>query len=152
MLETYSDLVAYWEALPTTVQQLRGATVGNDEAIANALNTGIKYPHLWVETPDIDFRGDEDNPVTRFRFGMCVLINDPRDTNTDANRVLSETLEILKRVYQRVYHDADDAELFDLVTSAKSGVPIRKHTADNQYGWRLEVAIELPRALCDDCD
>lgn len=152
MFTTYSDLVAYFEALPLRIQQLRGVTVGNDEAIANALNTGIKYPHLWVETPDIEFAGDEENPVTRFRFGLAILLNDPRNTNDEANRTLNDTLELLKDVYRHVYDDADEGEMFDLVLGRRAAAPIRRHTADNQYGWRLELTLELPRCLCDDCE
>lgn len=147
MLSTYAQLVAYFEALPTVVSDLKGATVGNDESIEDLQNTRIRYPHLWVETPSVRFVGTDENPATRFAFDISVIANDPLRKPTDANTKLSQTLTILQGVWARLLQDADEGE-FDLVLGDAEGDPIRAWSADNAYGWRLSVQLEVPRYEC----
>lgn len=147
MYSTYAQLAAYFAALPTVITDLKGATVGNDEAIEDLQNTRIRYPHLWVETPSLRFVGTDDNPATRFAFSIAVITNDPLRKPEEANTKLSQTLEILKSVWARLLQDADEGE-FDLVLNDADGEPIRAWSGDNDYGWRLDVRIDLPRYEC----
>lgn len=147
MYSTYDQLVAYWKAIPTVVSDLKGATVGNDEAIEDLQNTRITYPHLWVETPDIRFVGSDVNPATRFAFSICVITNEGYRKPEEANKKLSQTLTILQSVWARLLVDGDNG-LFDLILQDGEGDAIIAWSADNDYGWRLQVTIDLPRYEC----
>jgi hypothetical protein len=147
MYSTYDQLVAYWKAIPTVVSDLKGATVGNDEAIEDLQNTRITYPHLWVETPDIRFVGSDVNPATRFQFSICVITNEGYRKPEEANKKLSQTLTILQSVWARLLVDGDNG-LFDLILQDGEGDAIIAWSADNDYGWRLQVTIDLPRYEC----
>lgn len=150
---TYSELVTYFEALPATVTELQGATVGDDEAILNLQNSQIRYPHLWVETPEVLFGGLGDaDRVKRFRFALVVIENEPIKTNAQANAKLSDTLAVLEKVYARIIADAEDDDAnFTLVYKDEALDPIRRWSGDNGYGWRGNIEIELERCECDDC-
>jgi hypothetical protein len=147
MYSTYEQLVAYFRALPTVVSDLKGATVGHDEDIEGLQNTRILYPHLWVETPEVKFVGTDYNPATRYYFSISVITNEPLQKPEEGNAKLSATLMVMQSVWARMLEDADE-ELFDLVLQDGDGDPIRQWSADNAYGWRLRVAIDLPRYEC----
>ncbi len=147
MYSTYEQLVAYFKALPTVVSDLRGATVGHDEEIEALQNTRILYPHLWVETPDVKFVGTDVNPATRYYFNIAVIANEPMQKAEEGNAKLSATLMVMQSVWARLLQDADE-ELFDLVLQEGDGDPIRQWSADNAYGWRLRIALDLPRYEC----
>lgn len=152
MFETYADLVNYFEtSIPAKVPDIKGVTVGSDEALMATQNSRSKYPHLWVETPDVSFRGSDDNPSKRFRFAMAVITNEPKKTPAEANRQLSDMLAIAERLWARLVHDADEG-LFDLALEDSQGQPIRQWSGDNCYGWRLTpVQIDLERCECEGC-
>lgn len=147
MYSTYEQLEAYFRALPSVVSDLKGATVGQDEQIEDLQNTRILYPHLWVETPDVKFVGTDYNPATRFYFNVAVITNEPLRKPEAGNTKLSATLMVMQSVWARMLEDADE-ELFDLVLDDSDGDAIRQWSADNVYGWRMRVAIDVPRNEC----
>lgn len=146
MYQTYAQLVAYFEAMPTLIPALKSALVGDDEAILTQQNTRIKYPHLRVETPPVHFVGGDVNPAKRFDFQVTVITNEPKISTKAANARLSEMLEIIEEVYSLLV--ADDKNLFDLVWKDDDAEPIVKWSADNDWGWRLQISIDLPRNFC----
>ena len=147
MYTSYNDLVAFWENMPSIVVALRGATVGEDEEIENLQNTRVQYPHLWVETPEIDFVGTDDNPASRFHFNVAVIANDPIRTNKTANALLSDLHAILSAVFTQVLI-ASDAGDFDLILKDERSDPIRRWSGDNVFGWRMTITLEIHRDEC----
>lgn len=147
MLASYNELVEYWQNMPSYVTTLQGATVGDDEEIENFQNTRIRYPHLWVETPDIDFVGTDINPASRFNFTIAVIANEAMRTNKTENALLSDLHSILSEVFARVLADSDAGE-FDLILRDEKSDPIRKWSGDNVFGWRMNISLEIPRSEC----
>lgn len=146
---TYSELVTYFEALPVAVTALESVIVGDDEAILSLQNAQVRYPILWVETPEVVFAGIGDaDPVKRFRFAITVVENEPLKTNAQANAKLSDTLAVLESVYNQILADADDPGNFTLVYKDEALDPIRRWSGDNGYGWRGTLEIELERDEC----
>jgi hypothetical protein len=146
---TYAELITYFEALGTDVTELKGVTVGHDEDLLNKQNTQIRYPHLWVETPDVQFIGTDANPSKRFRFAVAVVAGEGTRTGSAANTLLSSTLTIMEKIWAQMLADADLGD-FDLVLNNTDGAPVRQWSGDNCYGWRLSpVLIDLPRCECD---
>ena len=146
-MTTYSELVDYFEAMPSMIPGIKSVTVGADEEVMASQNTRIKYPHLWVETPMIRFTGTDENPAIRFSLGLNLIAAEGYKTNPEANKRLSETLNLMTSLYAQLLADSD-ADLFDLILSPADGDPIRRWSADNTYGWRLELAIEIQRLEC----
>ena len=146
---TYSELVTYFEAMPTVVTDLKSAIVGDDEEILNMQNSRVRYPVLWVETPEVVFAGLGDaDRVKRFRFSLAVVENDAIKSNEKANAKLSDTLAVLEQVYARIIADADDPGNFTLVYKDEALDPIRRWSGDNGYGWRGSIEIEIERDEC----
>lgn len=146
--ETYQEIVDYLNTLPDHIAGLRGVTVGADEEIFEAQNTRIKYPHLWVETPEVRFTGSDTNPEIQFRFSMVVVTNENKRTQAEANAALSRTLKLMEKIWAKLLNDADGDE-FDLVVADSDALPVRQWSSDNCYGWRIEpVTFVLPRLEC----
>lgn len=146
-MTTYNELVAYFESIPTLIPGIKGVTVGADEDLISMQNTRIQYPHLWVETPGLRFVGTDENPSTRFDLALVLIRNDASKTNPAANARLSEMLNLMTMLWAQLLADAD-ADLFDLNLGPATGEPIRRWSADNAYGWRLEIAITIQRLEC----
>lgn len=144
----YSELITYWETMPSLISGIGAVRVGDDEAIVELQNTRITYPILWVETPTVRFVNPGGVPAKRFRFAIVVLINEPKKSTTEANTKLSNALEIMELVYAQVYNDAEAGDDFLLVLDDTDNEPIRHWSADNCYGWRMEIDIELERCEC----
>lgn len=146
-MTTYSELISYFENFSAIIQGLNGVTVGNDEAIMDLQNTQIRYPHLWVETPDVRFVGTDENPAYRFNFGLVIIDNDNLRTNQAGNTKLSAMLDLAAKVYEKILKDSDD-DCFDLILNDNEGDPIRQWSGDNAYGWRIQISLEIPRCEC----
>lgn len=145
--KTYLELCTYFEGLPTTVTDLKGVTVGADEAMLNQQGTQIIYPHLRVDTPEFRLLDDDDTPRTRYTFTFFVLTNEPQKTNHEANKALSAMATLSQKILRRLYVDAD-AGKFDLVLGDKEGDAVRQWSGDNLYGWFFRVVIDL---YTDEC-
>ncbi len=146
-MTTYNEIVAYWQSMPTLIPGIRSVTVGADEDVLAMQNTRIAYPHLWVETPQVRFVGADDNPRIRLDFALNLIQGENLKTNPAANATLSGTLNLLTALYAQVLADADN-DLFGLILSPNQVDPIRRWSADNAYGWRLELSIEIERVEC----
>lgn len=145
--KTYIELVNYFIGLTTTVTALKSVVVGSDEDELNQQNSRIEYPHLRVDTPEITFRNEDENQVTRYTFRMYVLTNEPRNTNEDQNTKLSAMATLAQQIHKRLWTDAD-AGLFDLVWGDRQGDAVRAWSGDNLFGWWFSVVIDL---YVDDC-
>ncbi len=141
-LKTYAELCAYFAALPTSVTELETIVVGSDEEEIALQNSRIAYPALRVDTPTIRYIDEDNTPRTRYTFSLFLGTNEPRKTNADENTALSAMEVLMRKVYKRLWTDAD-AGKFDLVLGDASGDAIRRWSADNVFGWMLTVNIDL---------
>lgn len=144
--KTYIELVTYFQSMPTLVPEIKHVTVGNDEEDLNQQNSRILYPHLRVDTPVARYLNDDNNMEVRFTFRLFVLTNEPRKTNEEENAKLSSTELIVRKLIKRLWTDAD-AGLFDIVLGDKEADAVRAWSADNVFGWWVQVTI----ALWDPC-
>jgi len=144
-MTTYAELVAYFEAFTTTVPALKYVVVGDDKDVFDSQTTQVRYPALWVETPQVSFVNSDYGPLTRFDFKLLVFTNEPLGTQKAINQRLSEMLELAKQVYARISEDALDERLFDLVLKNNQAAPLTQWSADNCAGWLLEVSLEIFR-------
>lgn len=144
---TYIELVEYFEAMPTSVTDLKSATVGSDEEDLNLQNSRIKYPHLRVDTPTLRFLHDTDSPVTRYELKIFVLTNEPKKTNAEENQALSDMEAIARKVIQQMWQDADAGD-FDIVQGDKEGDAVRRWSGDNVFGWYWTVLVDLWTDAC----
>jgi hypothetical protein len=147
ILSTYIELVQHLEAYANSVTGLKTVTVGADEDTIGAQSSLIKYPHLRIDTPAPQLLDPEDNYRTRFNFVFSVLQNVPQPTNLNENQALSDTLEVLKAVHQRLISDSED-DYFDLILDNESAKEIRRYSADNLFGWYITFKIELYNKTC----
>lgn len=145
--KTYIELVNYFKALPTDITALKSVVVGSDEEELNQQSSQVQYPLLRVDTPEIVFRNDNDNQVTRFNFRLYVLTHDPLKTNAEENTKLSTMATLAQRIHKQLWDAADDG-LFDMVTGDKQGDAVRHYSGDNVLGWWFPVVIEL---WVDEC-
>lgn len=147
-MTTYNDLVAYFDGLPAKIAGLTMVRVGDDEAILELQSTRIKYPVLWVETPSVRFVDPGGVPAKRFRFALVTLLNEPRKTSAEGNKQLSDALALMELIFAQILNDAESTDEFVLVLSDADSEPIRRYSADNCYGWRLELELEIERCEC----
>lgn len=147
-MTTYIELCQYFEGLPTDIPAIKTVTVGADEATIDMQSARITYPHLRVDTPEISFLNDDAaDEVTQFRFRVFILKHEPKNDRREENQVLSDMLDLLKQVYRKLWTDADN-NLFDLVTGPNKGDGIRHWSADNCFGWYINITINLYTATC----
>lgn len=147
LLSTYLELAQHLEAYAGDVDGLEHVTVGADAHTLGAESSVIKYPHLRVDTPTISLIDPEDNYRTRFTFQFAILTPVQIPTNLNENTALSATLEVLKNVHRRLIADSE-ADYFDLILDNEAGFDIRSWSADNLFGWRMNVKIELYNKTC----
>lgn len=143
----YIELVDYFEALPGAIPAIKGVTVGSDEDVIEMQGSRIQYPYMRVDTPEITFLNDDENPVTRYRFRLYVFTNEPKKTNREENLKLDTMSALCRTILNQLYADAD-AGKFDLVVGDKPGDVIRRWSADNAFGWWLDIVIDL---YTDEC-
>ncbi len=151
MIETFSQMVAYWEAMPTHVTGLNSVIVGDEETTLESQNSRIKYPCLCLETPPVRFSGIGGVPTKVFDWKMSLVVNEPTRTNAEANRQMNDTLVIMERIVTRLMDDMDDG-LFVVIMKDEQMEPMRRWSGDNGFGWEGTISIELPRCECEDCD
>jgi hypothetical protein len=147
-MTTYSDLIEYFEGFVNVIPDLQVVRVGDDEAIIEFQNSQIKYPVLWVETPSVRFTDPGGVPAKRFRFALVTLWNEPKKTTQEANQKLSVALELMEVVYNKILNDAENSDCFVLVLNDSDAEPVRRWSADNCFGWRMELDIEIERCEC----
>lgn len=145
--KTYIELVNYFKGLPATVTDIKTVTVGSDEEMLDQQNSRIVYPHLRVDTPKVNYPNDDETMVTRYTFKLFVLTNEPKKTNEEENKALSEMEKIVRKLIKRLWVDAD-AGLFDVVTGDKEADAVRAWSGDNVFGWWVQVVIDL---WTDEC-
>lgn len=149
-MTTYIELVDYFTTtIPTQVPGIKQVTVGADEEELSLQSNAIKYPHLRVDTPDLEYLNDSENPVTRYKLRLALLSPLPQSNATPRkeNETLSAMEVLLRQVYNQIVVAADD-DLFTLVVGKRASAPVRRWSGDNAFGWQMEVTLDLYTATC----
>jgi hypothetical protein len=144
-MTSYEELCDYLSTF-TVVPGVKSVVIGDDEALMENMVSRIAYPVLWWETPDVSFTWSDDHPKTRFDLACAVVSNDNVKTAKNGNKILSDMLLTLQAVYAKIYEDAFGVRDFDIILKTNNAAPVRRWSADNAYGWRFEVSIELFRS------
>lgn len=150
-MTTYKELADYLEALPNDVPGLKQVTVGRDEEELSLQSSGIIYPHLRVDTPDLVYGNDGENPITRYNLRFFLLDALPEQGNYALEtQTLSDLEAMMRAIYNKIWDDADSTPpIFDLVLNTnRASEPIRKWSGDNCFGWVMNISIELYTATC----
>lgn len=147
-MTTYIELVNYFLTIPGLISGVKQVTVGADEEELNLQSNAIKYPHLRIDTPEIEYLNDDENPVTRYKFKLALLANVAVQTYPSENKALSDMEALLRQVYNKIVYDAENTDDFDLVLGKRGSSPIRRWSGDNAFGWQMDITIDLYTATC----
>lgn len=142
---TLDALEEYLEGFKSALADLAEVVFGDEEEILNRQNSRIKYPCMWVETPQVSLIGDP--PARQFKFGLTFLYNVPKDDNRLERRRRSEALDLAERAWRKL-EDDEECGLFQLDSIRTDGEPISKWSGDRDTGYRFEVRLTTGREDC----
>ena len=147
MITNYLGLCNYFRGMKDTIPGLGMVTIGSDEeALDSQTAPMVRYPHLRVDTPTPRY-SDAENLTVDFAYTLYVLAPENTGANGAEDKVLSDTELLLRRIYKRIWQDAD-LDMFDLVESPNQGDAIRAWSGDNCFGWTMAVTIRIYANEC----
>lgn len=147
-IEKYSDFVGYFRTLASEHVDLKDFVTGGAERILNRQNSNISYPVLWLEYPDISIR---DGYLTRYQGAFLVLAAAPADAQDQEDENLDTCQSIIQDIIARMVDDADNG-LFEFDMSGVSIQYKGNWGGDNDWGWRVEFALDGTACDCVDTE
>ncbi len=124
---------------------------GNSDRILNRQLSSLKYPVLWLETPEMRLRRN-GTLVRDFHTAFLCLTDAPGGAEDVQDDALDEMHLLTEQVLQRMQADSETHPtpfLFDM----EGAISEQKYkwSGDDDWGWRTE--FELTGAACEteDC-
>lgn len=149
MIRTPAELKAYFAAIAADL----GCTFvyGNSERILNRQSTGMIYPCLWLEIPEM--RLVRNGSLQRvFSTAFLCLTDSPADDFDGQDNALDSMHALTEQVLQRLQSDSEASPvpfLFDMAGAASEYKG--KWSADDDWGWRTEIEITGGACESEDC-
>jgi hypothetical protein len=149
MITSPATLKSYFESIATDLGC--SFVFGNSERILNRQQSGLQYPVLWLEIPEI--RLFRNGTLQReFRSAFLCLTDRPADDFDGQDTALDEMHTLTEQVLQKMQADSEDIDptpfLFDMANAFSEYKG--KWSADDDWGWRTE--FELIGAACESED
>lgn len=144
-MRTVLEYIQYFRALGDYHPGIQYVVHGDSPRIINESRTRLRYPCLWIETPDIEVI----NEGLVFTGGIVVLKNAKLNSQALEDAALEETFHIMQGIIARIRQDADIG-MFSYDSMRMDNISTLTH--DNDYGWRLTVRLTREQAkCCEDC-
>lgn len=117
------------------------------EEAVSAVKTGLKYPCMILETPDMGLSDAGDNPRNIAMSSFYILKNISANASVLDMRALRQlTYSISKQVVQAMRNDRRNRVLTQLDAGSfkwfKAGPML-----DNAYGWEVQFTLNEPISL-----
>lgn len=105
------------------------------ERIQTALSEGIKFPALYLQTPEVETAGAYDNMSEVFDFTFVVMLKG----RADRSILFDQAKAISNKILNRLMADVALEVLPGVVAGTNQGVfgPV----GDELYGWAVSCAI-----------
>lgn len=146
---TYAEVIDYFTQLGAAHKHINEIIVGDYDDIIGKERKGINYPALWIESPTAIFTGDLDHMRQTWEGSIVVLINGPRNPETEKVN-LEHTFRIMRQLVFRIalYNQRNDVYI-DMKLTGKRMEAIQTLGNDNDQGWRLPFSVDA--AITEDC-
>lgn len=146
---TYAEVIDYFTQLGAAHKHINEIIVGDYDDIIGKERKGINYPALWIESPTAIFTGDVDHMRQTWEGSIVVLINGPRNPETEKVN-LEHTFRIMRQLVFRIalYNQRNDVYI-DMKLTGKRMEAIQTLGNDNDQGWRLPFSVDA--AITEDC-
>ena len=147
MTQTLADLQYYFRTLAEQSTDIQQFNIGDAEQVLSLERSKGKYPLLWLETPYISWKWD-NNAKRTYDFYFVVLINSKVDDWDYQQYILHRASEITATLIKRMKQDHSD-EVIKIVNIGQS-MPILGYGHDHDYGYRTSISFEVPLGKCPD--
>ncbi len=148
-MRTLVELHATIKAIAESIPGVEYFSYGDaDEIIGSERNSSIRYPCVWMETPESDLH-EEAEDVWLVR--LLVL---KKSRQKDAKKVREDrslTQVLAKKLVKRIEKDAEASDVWSL---GKSKVKLKPNYvgSDGNVGWYFDLMIEVEEECFDDAD
>lgn len=143
-MRSIAEYIHYFRTLGNFHPEVQSVVHGDSPRIINQQRSKLRYPCLWIETPDLE----TSREALIFRGGIVVLKNAKLDHEYQQDLAHEETLRIMQQILSRIRTDSDEG-IFILTEPTRID-SISTLTHDNDYGWRAELEITREQWLCID--
>lgn len=144
----YAELISFFEEIGKSDPFIEQTYIGDYRQITEAQLSDLTFPLLWIETPEVNFTGDEDSNEIQY-FGALVIL-DLADQNdiTISNSVLNKTQQIGFAILLQM----SKSDLARSYISKKSMTPIEGMTIEGAIGWRIDYTLNAKPDLSIYCE
>lgn len=136
---TYAELTLIYDNLGAASKYIKDVVQKDYDEILDLQSGGLNYPALLIESPAVEFRGDDDS-VQEIWSSSIVVIWSEKDGNADSIRWAREhTYRIAEKLLGKLIQENT---LLHTGLSSKRILPIDPYTADPVVGWRIALEHE----------
>jgi hypothetical protein len=146
----YLQLIDYLKSFGSH-KEINFTAYGDFEQILGGERSRIRYPCLWIESPEGKIKGDTDQMQIIWTCDLVVLIPSiPSDYDKHLAN-LAKSLDIAMNIIAKIRKDVIDNNILECDLSKTSVTPIHSDGTDNDQGFHISFTITTNSAeLCHD--
>jgi len=141
-MRSYAEFQHYFHAIADMHTGIQSFTTGDVDRIMSLQRSLLKYPCLWLETPEIKIASGR----LVFSGAWVVLKNVETDKWQAQDDARELTYHIAEEVLQRMRDDEEEG-LFTLEQEPRLN-EISTFTQDHDYGWRCDFVLSVDEHRC----
>jgi hypothetical protein len=137
-----SDVAPVTATLSTGVGGFAFFREGDTFDIISAATSKLKYPLLWLETPD--WMLTNEGSTVEIEVALVALSKAVKDDKREQQRVRNDMMTLLLAVVKRVNHDAmQPRSKFRIDVNTVSAKAIDRIWDSSNWGWRMEFKMTV---------
>jgi hypothetical protein len=142
----YEGFIDYIKDLGDAHADIQSIVIADYDDIITRERTDLQYPCLWIETPTVRYRGDNDSVREIYEGALVILQN---GSNLDPDIVASNLKETFIIAREFLFRIALYENKMSITNKELSAIATLGN--DNDQGWRLSFDIEQPFDTDDVC-
>jgi len=112
--------------------------------------SNLKYPCLWLETPNLQFQDNDAEHLTADRIGAFVILwNAPNKKPEEIDVIWADCEQIVFDVLGRMVRDRKQRKFY-FSLNGTSAEAISQMFTDKDFGWRVEFKMGKEVPICFD--
>jgi len=146
-LLTIADLRAYFEALGAAHPDIVQVIWGDADRITNKQRSTVRYPLLFVESPDVRFNTQTGRLRPQYSTQITVMDMPDTEAYAEIDARQDKTSRILMELLATIANDADRGK-FDMNPSKLNAEFLGQWSGDKDVGWRTPITIGSVKNVC----
>lgn len=146
----YRQVINYFKNLSEIHPNIKFFAFGDYDRILGAERDNISYPCMWLEVPNLSFKGENEVRSKVWNVAFVILLNAQLDDTETIEENIDTSEQICYDIISKILYDHSQGTFLNVAISDVNMDLVYSKNSDNDQGWRVELDISVKSNIACD--